>query len=68
MATICAAPDVWAPDRLTVERRMQHALRVINGPGWRQRLVAFAGDVEERDLTAAVRAAMRKERRQHCPS
>jgi hypothetical protein len=38
MATIYAAPDIWAPDRLTVERRMQHALRVINEPGWRQRL------------------------------
>jgi hypothetical protein len=27
--------------------------------------VAFAGHVEEHDLIAAVRAAMRKERRQH---
>jgi hypothetical protein len=30
--------------------------------------VAFAGHVEEHDLIAAVRAAMRKERRQHGPS
>jgi hypothetical protein len=30
--------------------------------------VAFAGHVEEHDLIAAVRAAMRNERRQHGPS
>ena len=42
MATIYADPHVSSSDRLAAERRLQRAVRIINGRAWRQRLAPLA--------------------------
>jgi hypothetical protein len=53
MATVYADPDVFSSDRLAAERRMQRALRAINGRGWRHRLAPLAEHMGNRQLLRA---------------
>ena len=53
MTMTTAAPAAAPPEALAAERRMQRAMRIVNGDGWRSRLAPLAEHMGNRRLIRA---------------